>query len=326
MKIKNDPCWKPNASVKNLIKRTKIINKIRDFFNKKKIKEVETPILTKHPSTDINFSLFKTNFIDPNKTNNQKLYLVTSPEHHMKRLIASGIGSIYQISKAFRNQEKGKYHNPEFTILEWYRPHYNTDQLIREINSFLQTILKCKQIKKFSYQKIFQKYLNIDPLSKKTKNEIINLATNYGYNNSSSEKKDILLQFLFNIKIQPNLGLHRPTVIYHYPASQAISAKINKNNPKVAERFELYFKGIELANGSLELTNSDEQKKRFLKDIQIRKKLNMNVINIDTYLLSALHKTPFQYSGVAFGLDRLIMLASNQKKINKVISFTIERA
>ncbi|MGP1939471.1 MAG: elongation factor P--(R)-beta-lysine ligase [Arsenophonus sp. ET-DL9-MAG3] len=320
--------WQPNLSINNLVKRSKIIAKIRLFFSNRNIIEVETPILSKFTVTDIHILPFETEFIAPIVTDNSKLYMITSPEYHMKRLLAAGSGPIYQIIKSFRNRENGRYHNPEFTILEWYRPNYDMHQLIDEVDDFLQQILNCKPIKRMSYQEAFQAYLNIDPLSLKLKKkqlykEVIKLGLN---NAKKEENKDTLLQFLFTIGVEPNLDKDKPTVIYHFPSSQAALAKINKKDQRVAERFEIFFKNIELANGFHELTNSIEQRNRFEHDNKIRKKMGLPVQLLDEYLLSSLDKITQNCSGVALGIDRLVMLALNAKKISDVISFSIEKA
>ncbi|BGI51215.1 MAG: elongation factor P--(R)-beta-lysine ligase [Arsenophonus endosymbiont of Ceratovacuna japonica] len=320
--------WQPNASINNLLKRSNIITKIRHFFINRGVIEVETPILSKFTVTDIHISPFKTKFISPRINNSTKLYMITSPEYHMKRLLAAGSGPIYQIIKTFRNEEEGRYHNPEFTMLEWYRPNYNMHQLINEVDDLLQKILDCQPTERISYQQAFQHYLNIDPLSLESEEKKIrNIAIRLGLNNAETEEdKDILLQFLFTMKIEPNLGKDKPIAIYHFPTSQASLAEINKEDNRVAERFSIYFHGIELADGFYELKDSQEQKKRFKYDNQKRRKMGLPEYHIDKYLIAALDKIITDCSGIALGLDRLIMLALNVEKIKDVISFTISRA
>ncbi|MFP3019306.1 MAG: elongation factor P--(R)-beta-lysine ligase [Arsenophonus sp.] len=320
--------WQPNVSMTNLLKRSKIISKIRRFFIDREILEVETPILSKFTVTDIHLLPFETYFVSPLIHDNRKLYMITSPEYHMKRLLAAGSGSIYQITKAFRNKENGCYHNPEFTILEWYQPNYDMYRLIDEVDDFLQQILNCQPTERISYQNIFQYYLNIDPLSVESeKKQLRNTVVQFGLNNAEKEEdKDVLLQFLFTMGIEPNLGKDKPIVIYHFPASQATLAEISKEDERVAERFEVYFKGIELANGFRELTNSEEQRKRFEHDNTIRKKIGLPIQSIDEYFLAALDNVIPDCSGVSLGIDRLVMLALNEKKISDVISFSIDRA
>ncbi len=301
---------------------------IRRFFIDRGVVEVETPILSKFTVTDIHLLSFETQFVTPIIANNTKLYMITSPEYHMKRLLAAGSGPIYQIIKAFRNQEQGRYHNPEFTMLEWYRPHYDMYRLIDEVDDFLQQILDCQPTERISYQQAFQRYLNIDPIAiELEKKQLHDAAVQLGLNNTGKEEnKDVLLQFLFTIGVEPNLGKYKPTVIYHFPASQAALAKISKEDNRVSERFEVYFKGIELANGFRELTDAEEQRKRFEHDNQMREKMGLPKQAIDERFLAALGEIIPDCSGVALGIDRLVMFILNAEKISDVISFSIELA
>ncbi|WMY94764.1 MAG: elongation factor P--(R)-beta-lysine ligase [Arsenophonus sp.] len=320
--------WQPNISIDNLLKRSKIIHEIRRFFIDRGVVEVETPILSKFAVTDVHLFHFETQFIAPLIHNNIKMYMITSPEYHMKRLVAAGSGPIYQIIKSFRNKEKGRYHNPEFTMLEWYRPNYDMYRLIDEVDDFLQQILDCAPTSRLSYQQVFQRYFEFDPLSLELEKKILcDAAFKLGFSNAYKEKdKDILLQFLFTIGIEPYLGKEKPTVIYHFPASQASLAKISREDNRVAERFEVYFKGIELANGFCELTDKEENQRRFENDNKIRKTLGLSINPIDQYFLNALDQVMPDCSGVALGIDRLLMLALKIEKISDVISFSIERA
>ncbi|MGP1958701.1 MAG: elongation factor P--(R)-beta-lysine ligase [Arsenophonus sp. NC-CH8-MAG3] len=320
--------WQPIASINNLLKRAKIIAEIRRFFLDRGVVEVETPILSKFTVTDIHLLSFETQFVSPVITNNAKLYMITSPEYHMKRLLAAGSGPIYQIIKAFRNKEEGRYHNPEFTMLEWYRPHYDMYHLIDEVDDFLQQILNCQPAERISYQQAFHRYLNIDPIALELeKKQLHDAALQLGLNNTKKEEnKDVLLQFLFTIGVEPNLGKNKPTVIYHFPASQAALAKISKEDHRVAERFEVYFNGIELANGFCELTDPEEQRKRFENDNKMRKEMGLSEQPIDERFLAALDNVIPDCSGVALGIDRLVMFMLNAEKISDVISFSIERA
>lgn len=320
--------WKPSAKITNLVKRSLIISKIRKFFSDRNVIEVDTPCISSNTVTDVNICSFQTNYFKPGNTkNSKKFYLITSPEYHMKRLLAAGMNSIYQISHSFRNQEKGKYHNPEFSLLEWYRPGYNMYQLINEVNDLLKYILKCQDSEKISYQKIFIKILKIDPLSI-TKKELIKLAKSFEVQktiNLYKEKKDTILQFLFMLKIESKIGKKTPIFIYDFPANQASLAKINDKDKRTAKRFEVYFKNIEIGNGFFELTDSIEQKKRFELDNKLRKKLNFPKQKIDNYLLNALKYGLPSCSGVAIGIDRIVMLALNLKCINEVLAFPLNR-
>lgn len=322
--------WQPTASIDQLLKRAKIIKKIREFFADRCILEVETPILSQAAVTDLHLSSFETIFVKPGVVDlqqGQKLSLITSPEYHMKRLIAAGSGPIYQIGKCFRNNEEiSKYHNPEFTMLEWYRIQFDMMQMINEVDDLFQLILDSEPAEYISYQSAFIKYLNLDPFTA-SRDDLISAIDKLelGFN-AQSEDVDTLLQFLFTFGIEPNIGQERPTAVYHFPASQAALAEICCEDHRTAKRFEFYYKGVELANGFKELTNSKEQKARFERDNQDRVAKGLPTQIIDEYLLSALDAGLPECSGVAVGLDRLIMLALEQTAINQVMSFDLENA
>ncbi|UDG79093.1 Elongation factor P--(R)-beta-lysine ligase [Candidatus Ecksteinia adelgidicola] len=319
--------WKPNASITNLLKRAKILTKIRKFFKDRNILEVETPMMSHRTVTDVYLSSFKTYFVKPNSNKKILLYMITSPEFHMKRLLAAGSGAIYQLGRSFRNQELGPYHNPEFTILEWYRPYYSMYKIMNEVNELLKKVLNCNNADMLSYQEIFFKYFNIDPILLK-KNQLLQLITKLSLSNvpNYQEDKNTLLQLLFTIGIEPHLGKKKPIFIYHFPADQAVSATIHPNDHKIAERFEVYFKGIELANGFHELIDYQEQYQRFKKDNQQRALRGFSKQLIDNNLLTALQHGIPDCSGVAIGVDRLVMLAIGAKNLNETLSFSIDRA
>ncbi|QIQ42135.1 MAG: elongation factor P--(R)-beta-lysine ligase [Buchnera aphidicola (Microlophium carnosum)] len=318
--------WKPSASINNLMKRSKIISNIRLFFSKKNILEVETPILSRSTVTDVNLVSFETNYSGLSNVDTLKLWLTTSPEYHMKRLLASESGPIYQICHSFRNEESGRYHNPEFTMLEWYQPLCSMKKFIKEIDIFLQTILKCNKSDRISYQDLFIEFLGIDPLctnllelhqiSKQLKLEHLT----YRENNLNK-----LIQLLFTLEIEPNIGKDKPVFVYYFPAEQAALAAINTKDSRISERFEIFFKGIELGNGFYELIDPNEQKKRFIKDNQERFSMNLPMQKIDNLFLDALYYGLPPCAGVAIGLDRLVMLILNKKSINEVISFPLDR-
>ncbi|AFA41170.1 putative lysyl-tRNA synthetase [Wigglesworthia glossinidia endosymbiont of Glossina morsitans morsitans (Yale colony)] len=245
----------------------------------------------------------------------------------MKRLLASGFGGIFQICKSFRNSEIGRYHNPEFTMLEWYRPHYNMFKLIREVDNFLHYVIPgLKKSCFISYDQLFLKYFGIDPFKSKIKQirKIVEKITIF--NNNNHHDRDEMLQILFEYKISPNLGKEHPIFIHHFPVLQSSMSAVCLKNNKFAERFELYYHGIELANGCCELINAKEQHKRFILNNIQRKKKGLSEKEIDIKLLHAINSgIPF-CSGVAVGIDRLIMIALNAKKIQDVILFSIDCA
>ncbi|MGY4676201.1 elongation factor P--(R)-beta-lysine ligase [Pasteurella sp. P03HT] len=317
--------WQPSASIENLLARAKIIAEIRRFFTDRGLLEVQTPVLSEFGVTDVHLSTFSTEFVAPFAQQSKTLWLSTSPEYHMKRLLAAGSGPIFQLCQVFRNEEAGQRHNPEFTMLEWYRPHFDMYRLINEVDDLLQQILECKPTENLSYQFVFQEYVGLDPLSAE-RSELIAKAKEYHLLNAEQEDRDTLLQFLFSTVVEPNIGKDNPVAVYHFPATQAALAQISSEDHRVAERFEFYYKGLELANGFHELTDSNEQLHRFEQDNVQRQKLGLPLREIDKRLLAALKSGVPNCSGVALGVDRLLMIALGASSIKEVIAFGIENA
>lgn len=325
--------WTPTASILTLHQRAAFIKKVRLFFEQLNFLEVETPILSAHTVTDPFLASFSTSCFG------NTYYLQTSPEYHMKRLLAAGSGPIFQITHSFRQDEKGSRHNPEFTMLEWYYPNYNHHQLMDQMANFLTFMLndfdlsiKNSPAQRMSYEAIFQHYLQINPhlasieiLQSCAQQNHLEIAHLVDHNMD----KDTWLDLLMSHCIEPKLGLDYPLFIYDYPVSQAALSVARRDSEKsysVGERFEVYYQGIELANGFHELTDAAEQKKRFEENLEKRQRLNLPTLSLDHYFLNALEDGLPACSGVALGLDRLLMLALNKKKIADVMSFTIDNA
>ncbi|MDF7679970.1 elongation factor P--(R)-beta-lysine ligase [Enterobacteriaceae bacterium ESL0689] len=319
--------WQPSASIASLLKRAAIMADIRRFFNDRGVLEVETPCMSQATVTDIHMVPFQTRFVGPSYSQGVDLYLMTSPEYHMKRLLAAGCGPIFQLCRSFRNEEMGRHHNPEFTMLEWYRPSYDMYRLINEVDDFLQQVLECQPAEMLSYQQAFQRHLELDPLSA-DKAQLREAAAKLDLSNiaDTEEDRDTLLQLLFSVGIEPHIGKECPTFVYHFPASQASLAQISSEDHRVAERFEVYFKGMELANGFHELSDMREQQQRFEQDNRKREARGLPQQPIDTHLLAALDHGLPDCSGVALGVDRLIMLALGAESIGEVMAFTVDRA
>jgi elongation factor P--(R)-beta-lysine ligase len=310
--------WQPSASIDVLKQRAAILSTIRDFFKARGVTEVDTPLLCRATVTDPFLHSLKLTF------QNEDWYLQTSPEYTMKRLLAAGSGPIYQICKAFRADESGRYHNPEFTMLEWYRPSFDHHALMDEMDELLQLILQCKPAQRFSYADLFQEFLQLDP-HQSTKETLQTIAQQHHLEIVGDNlDKDDWLQLLMAHLIEPKIDSAAPTFVYDFPATQAALAKIRQEAIPVAERFEVYIQGIELANGFHELADSQEQRFRFEKDLTKRKMLNYSAVPIDEYLLASLQHFP-PCSGVALGIDRLMMLALQKKQISEVLSFTCKR-
>jgi len=303
----------PSVQINNLHCRAEVLTKIRNFFAARKVMEVETPLLCTTTATDPYIGSIKVG---------ADRYLQTSPEFPMKRLLAAGSGSIYQISKAFRNDEMGRLHNPEFTMLEWYRLDFNHHQLINEIDELLQLTLNCGPAEKYFYQEIFEKYLQINPHTIDI-HELKNCAKKNGIHATAldADNPDTWLQILLTHRIEPELGKNVPVFIYDFPSTQAALARVRNDNPPVAERFEVYYRGIELANGYHELADAKEQQRRFLADQKKRQQLGYESVPVDEKLIAALAQGFPNCAGAALGIDRLVMLAAKANSIAEVMSF-----
>ncbi len=302
--------------------RARIVSDIRHFFSQRHVLEVDTPILSRAAPTAPYLESFKTEFIPMGSIDKASYYLQTSPEFAMKVLLAGGSGSIYQIAKVFRNGERGRLHSPEFTMLEWYRPELNLEELMDEVAALLQTITSYSESVRFSYKEVFSQYLNINVLVC-SKDELQKLAIKKlpSFSGDFYLDRDGWLELLMSQVIEPELAsLKKPVFIYNFPASQAQLAKVKLDNDgeQVAARFELYAGGLEVANGYDELLDAKELRKRFEYDNQQRLKLGRAEMPIDEKLLAAMDLGLPPCTGVALGLDRLLMLAMNKESIDCV--------
>ncbi|MFK5914328.1 MAG: EF-P lysine aminoacylase EpmA [Woeseiaceae bacterium] len=310
--------WHPTASIQVLKERARILKSIRAFFVERNVMEVETPVISPAAITDPQLESFSTKF------NQQEFYLHTSPEFYMKRLLVAGSGDIYQLEKVFRDDENGRYHNPEFTMLEWYRLGFNHHQLMDEMEELLTVLMAENNVnfKRISYQQAFINQLEIDPFEVNLKQlkqcaEKFNIEIPQGMN----DDKDMWLDWFMVDKIAPNFSKECFTFLYDYPASQASLARLDNDDSRKANRFELFYGELELANGFYELTDADEQAKRFDNDNAVRKQRGQKLMPVDECFLDALKSGLPECSGVAIGVDRLMMLITGADHINKVISF-----
>lgn len=315
--------WKPSASLQNLQRRADMLATIRRFFSARNILEVETPLLASTTVPDVYIESIAASVNDGNST--RQNFLQTSPEFFMKRLLACGSGSIYQIAKAFRQEEKGSRHNIEFTLLEWYGVSYSLDQLMTELEQLVQEVLNCGPISRFTYREIFQQYLQIDP-HEITLEELQQLALTEIDLSATGLSKTDYLQLLLSNTIEPQLPPF--CIIYDYPNEQAALATLAKDaqGVVVAKRFELFGHGMELANGYFELSDAAEQRARFESDNAVRREKGLQTHGADEKLIAALESGLPSCSGVAVGVDRLLMLLVGAKNIAEVISFDSDRA
>lgn len=317
--------WQPSAPLQHLQRRARILERIRAFFAERSVMEVETPILSAAAITDPHLESFATVYRGPGCAEGRTLYLHTSPEFPMKRLLAAGSGPIYQLGKVFRQGESGRRHNPEFTLLEWYRPGLDHHALMEEVAALAGPLLglEGKPVEKLSYREAFRRYAGIDPLESPL-DALQARAVELGIRGFDGETdRDVWLDLILTHAVEPELGCDGLCFIHEYPASQAALAQLSPADSRVAERFELYYKGVELANGFHELADSREQRKRFEAELEARKSSGLDAVPMDERLLAALDHFP-DCSGVALGVDRLVMLALNAQSLDEVMAFTID--
>jgi len=308
--------WRPSAGLPLLRARAEMLAAIRQFFADREVLEVETPLLCQASVTDPNIDSVAVG----------RRYLQSSPEYAMKRLLAADSGPIYQVCKAFRGADTGTRHNPEFTLLEWYRPGYSAEQLMRELRDLIELVWPGRTWSRFSYRELFQHYLSIDPFLA-TDVELQACARGQLELNFTVADRDAWLDLLLSHLIEPRLAEADMVFVFDYPRSQAAMARlVQRGEVIVAERFELYGKGLELANGYVELTDAAEQADRFQEDNRVLEQRGLPPRQEDERLLSALSQGLPDCVGVALGLDRLLMLQSGSDAIDQVLSFSWPRA
>lgn len=307
--------WEPSAHITTLHQRAKFTQQLRQFFVERNYCEVETPALARHTVTDV----FIDSFACHNPIDEQKYYLQTSPEFYMKRLLAAGSGPIFQISKAFRLEEAGHNHNPEFTMLEWYNPNYNYHDLMHEVDSLCQQLLQSDPAEKITYHDLFQHHCDINPHTVSLI-ELRKIAKSHQLDHLANDR-DSTLQLIMSYVIEPKLGQKKPIFIYDFPESQAALAALRQDGAyAVAERFEMIYRSKEIANGFQELNCEKQQRERFNQDIIKRQLLKKHQPAIDNKFIQCLNSLP-NCAGVALGVDRLFMIKHNIKEIKHAMSF-----
>lgn len=321
--------WRPSCSHESLLLRARLLQQIRSFFTERGVLEVETPLLCQGVGTDPQLAFFSCNYDLP--PNRQTLFLQTSPEFAMKRLLSAGSGSIFQICKSFRHGESGRYHNPEFTLLEWYRVDFDLPQLMDEADALVNTLFagySLEASERLSYQDAFLSHTGLDPL----RFDYTRYAA-YAESDGLPEAVGLCghhpalwLDFLFSHKVQPKLGANRLALVYGYPSCQSSLARLSDTNPLTTERVELFINGVELGNGYHELSDPTEQERRFDQEIAIRQQQGLQAVSKDQRLLAALQSGLPDCSGMAIGLDRVLMLLSGSPSISDVLAFPVRNA
>ncbi len=316
--------WEPTATLAALRLRARLLARTREFFAARGVLEVETPILGSSTATEPHIESVRC-FVGGSPR-----YLQTSPELFMKRLLAEGSGPIYQIGKVFRDGESGSRHNPEFTLLEWYRPGLDHHGLMDEVDEFLQEVLGCGPSFRESYAEAFERRVGVDP-HRASARDLEERAEALGLRaaSSSSFSREDWLHLLMAEAVEPHLGRERPSFLYDFPRELSALARLRRGEGKgadVAERFEVFHQGMELANGYHELTDASEQRERFLADLESRRSLGRAEVPIDERMIAALSHGLPSCAGVALGFDRLVMIAANANSIRSVLSFSFDRA
>ncbi len=314
--------WRPSASLETIKARTELYGAVRAFFARRAVLEVDTPVLSAHATVDRHIESFAV----PGGG-----WLQTSPEFAMKRLLCAGSGPIFQIAPAFRREERGRHHNPEFRLLEWYRPGWDHHLLMDEVEELFHAlgIGAGSTFRRMSYREAFLLHAGLDPFTESVpalRERAMAGAVPMLDMGRREQDRDAWLDLWMSHRVGPKLGLEAPVFVHDFPASQAALARVRDDDPPVAERFELFWQGLELANGFHELSNAGEQRRRFEGDMAWREAQLRVVPPMDVHLLSALEAGLPNCSGVAVGIDRLLMLRLGLQHLAEVISFDSQRA
>lgn len=322
--------WRPTATLATLARRAELLRRVRAFFDERGFLEVETPLLSADVVVDRHLDPFSTRWTsDATRPQiGETMWLQTSPEFGMKRLLAAGAGPIYQVTRAFRNGEAGPLHNAEFTILEWYRPGDDLAAGMTLLSEVSECLFNRGPASRISYAEAFQQSLGIDPHRDEV-TQLIAACQRAGVRapeSLSAEDRDGWLDLLLSERVQPTLGLDRPAILYDYPVSQSALARIRDDDPPVAERFELFVDGVELANGYHELADAAELRARNRRNNAARRADGKPELPEESRLLAAMEAGLPDCAGVALGFDRAAMVALGAKSIDEVLAFPRARA
>jgi lysyl-tRNA synthetase class 2 len=313
----------PSASLEMLRRRAELLKQVRRFFDDRGFLEVETPVLSRDTVVDRHLDpLSVTLFADARQPGvGQQLWLQTSPEFGMKRLVAAGAKAIYQITRAFRGGEIGALHNPEFTMVEWYRVGDDYEAGMDLLAQLAAEIFGGGAVERLTFREAFVRYAGIDPCGDLDVEALGRLEAC-----PTSADRDVILDYLHTTLVEPMLGRQWPTILYDYPASQSALARVRDGEPPVAERFELYYRGVELANGYHELLDPAVLRQRNRQNNKLRAADGKYTLPEESRLLEAMEQGLPACSGCALGFDRLVMVATGAKTVQEVMAFGIERA
>jgi lysyl-tRNA synthetase class 2 len=324
--------WRPSASRARLAERAALLARTREFFAARGVLEVDTPLLVNAPVSDVHIHCASVQLASPGAAPQPAvappLFLHSSPEYAMKRLLAAGSGDIYQICHVVRSLESGRLHNPEFTLIEWYRLGFSLEALMDEVEALVRELLgrvsAQRASERISYREVFARELGLDPFTAPAA-ALAQAARPLGFAGADADR-DVWLELLMGSLVGPRLGRKALTFVHGYPATQAALARLDAREPRAARRFELYCDGIELANGFHELAAPHEQRARFERDNAQRRRLGLPVFPPDERLLAALACGFPDCAGVALGFDRTLMLAAGATHIDEVLAFPSARA
>jgi len=320
--------WRPSASRAVLTRRAALLARTREFFAAREVLEVDTPLLVNAPVSDVHIHSARVQLASAEPGAPPALFLHSSPEYAMKRLLADGSGDIYQVCHVVRGAESGRHHNPEFTLIEWYRVGCSLARLMDEVEALVRVLLgagaAARTSERLSYREAFVRELGLDPLTAPTA-ALAQAAQPLGLSGAEPDR-DECLELLMGALVGPRLGRGRLTFVRGYPASQAALARLDPSDPRTAERFELYCDGVELANGFHELAAAEELRQRFARDNSQRLRRGLPVSAPDERLLAALAFGLPDCAGVALGFDRVLMLAVGAAHIEEVLAFPTARA
>ncbi|MGQ0530254.1 MAG: EF-P lysine aminoacylase EpmA [Panacagrimonas sp.] len=319
MRVEEPLLWQPSASLDTLKARAQLYGCVRAFFVERGVLEVDTPVLSAHATVDRHIE----SFVVPDGG-----WLQTSPEFAMKRLLCAGSGPIFQIAPVFRREEQGRHHNPEFRLLEWYRPGWDHLQLMGEVEALLRVLVECKPqaFERLTYRDALKHHAGVDPFADPLE-RLVERARAAGFEgNAEAMSRDAWLDVLMSLVVGPRLGVAAPAFLFDFPASQSALARVRNDDPPVAERFELFWQGIELANGFHELADADEQQRRFEAEQMVRRAAGQVVPPFDPQLIAALRAGLPDCAGVALGLDRVLMLKLGLRDVAAAMAFDASAA
>jgi lysyl-tRNA synthetase class 2 len=316
--------WRPTATLDALRQRAALTARVREFFAARGVLEVETPVLSAAAVTDPQIESLATQVAGLGG-----FFLGTSPEFAMKRLLAAGSGDIYQLCKVFRDGERGRWHNPEFSLLEWYRLGFDDAALMTEVETLVAEVLapqrRLPAAERLTYAEAVRRHAGVDP-HHDGEVALQQAIESHGIHCEAALDRDAKLDLLMGVIVGPKLGRERPCFICDYPASQAALARLKPGPPAVAARFELYLDGIELANGFHELADPAEQRGRFVEDRATRRARGQRQPPMDERLLAALTAGMPDCAGVALGFDRLVAIALGASSLPAAMAFSIDNA